>query len=254
MSDEIGGFLIFVALVSFVVWRIVERRRKTVIVYDYERGLRFVKGQFKDVVGAGRYTWLGDNQAITKVDTRVQTLTLGGQDVMTSDKATVKISFTAQYSINDAQTAMLKYLSFRESLYGILQITVREMVGNITLDQLLEQRAVFDQQIFERAAPDVANIGLNLVGFNVRDIMLSGQLKQAYSQILAARQHGLAALERARGEQAALRSLANAARVLENNPMLYQLRVLQALDESKGHTLVVQTGETNADLSMKKAE
>jgi len=69
--------------------------------------------------------------------------------------------------------------------------------------------------------------------------MLSAEIKKAYTQVLLAKQEGVAALERARGESAALRNLANAAKMLENNPALYQLRLLQSVSEAKASTLVL---------------
>jgi len=74
-------------------------------------------------------------------------------------------------------------------------------------------------------------------------MMLSGEMKRVFAQSLAAQKEGLAALERSRGETAALRSLANAARMIEENPSLLQLRALQTMESSKGNTLVLNVGE-----------
>ena len=243
-ADAVVGAVVLTVLVGLATWMIVRRLMRTVMVYEYEQGLRFVDGQLRDSLPAGRYRWRGDRQSITKADLRVQTLALTGQEVMSSDKATLRVSISAQYQIADARTALVTYQSYQQSLYAALQIAVREVIGAATIDELLEQRAAFDARLAELAAPAVAAIGLSLISINVRDIMLPGQLKQLFTQVLEARQQGLAALERARGEQAALRSLANAARLLENNPALYQLRLLQVLDESSGNTVVLSAGET----------
>lgn len=84
-----------------------------------------------------------------------------------------------------------------------------------------------------------ADFGLRLITVSVKDIMFPGKLKEIFAQVVTARKEGLAALEKARGETAALRSLANAARMLEGNPNLLQLRLLQAVGESSGSTLVL---------------
>jgi regulator of protease activity HflC (stomatin/prohibitin superfamily) len=76
----------------------------------------------------------------------------------------------------------------------------------------------------------------------IKDVMFPGDLKRVFSQVVRARQEGLAALERARGETAALRSLANAASLLEQRPALLQLRILQAVGSEGGNTLVVGLG------------
>lgn len=242
-ADALAYAMILLVLSGLLAWIAIKRALRTETVYDYEQGLRYVKGQLRGIAPPGTYRWLGDGRRIVKADLRVQSLTLTGQEVMSSDKATLKVSITAQFQIADAKTALVAYQSYQQSLYAALQIVVREVIGAATIDELLEQRAAFDGRLAELAGPAVAAIGLRLVSINVRDIMLPGQLKQLFAQVLEARQQGLAALERARGEQAALRSLANAARLLDNNPALYQLRLLQALDESRGHTIVLNAGD-----------
>ena len=241
--DSIAAAIVLLLLAGMAAWMFVKRGTRSVTVYEYEQGLRYVKGQLRGIAPPGKYRWIGDGQQIVKADLRVQSLTLTGQEVLSSDKATLKVSVTAQFRIADAKTALADYQSYQQSLYAALQVAVREVIGAATIDELLEVRAAFDGRLAELARPAVAAIGLALVSINVRDIMLPGQLKQLFTQVLEARQQGLAALERARGEQAALRNLANAARLLENNPALYQLRLLQALDESKGHTVVLNTGD-----------
>jgi len=88
----------------------------------------------------------------------------------------------------------------------------------------------------------VDQFGLAVEQLEIKDVILPGELKKAQAQVLVARAQGLAALERARGETAALRSLANAARLAADNPSLVQLRLLQQLEMSAGHTVVIGTG------------
>jgi hypothetical protein len=82
-------------------------------------------------------------------------------------------------------------------------------------------------------------LGLKLILADVKDMMFSGEMKKAFAQVVKAQKEGQAALEKARGETAALRNLANAARIMDDNPNLLQLRALQALAESGGNTLVL---------------
>jgi len=103
----------------------------------------------------------------------------------------------------------------------------------------VENRAGFEEKIRALAEPQVQRLGLKLLTADLKDLMISGDLKKSFAQVVKARKEGEAALERARGETAALRSLANAARMLQDNPQLVQLRMLQAMGESGGNTLVV---------------
>lgn len=89
------------------------------------------------------------------------------------------------------------------------------------------------------AAPALAAIGIELQDAALRDLTFPGELKKIFAQVVKARQEGLAALEKARGETAALRNLANAAALIERNPVLMQLRALQVLAQQPGNTLVL---------------
>ena len=80
---------------------------------------------------------------------------------------------------------------------------------------------------------------MKLISADVKDIMLPGEMKKVFTQVVKAQKEGQAALERARGETAALRSLANAARMMDDNPNLLQLRALQGLEVSSGNTLML---------------
>jgi regulator of protease activity HflC (stomatin/prohibitin superfamily) len=94
--------------------------------------------------------------------------------------------------------------------------------------------------LFELSEKRIAELGLKLVWVNVKDIMFAGEFKKIFSQVVEARQEGLAALEKARGETAALRSLANAAKLIESNPALMQLRLLQTFGETSGNSMILK--------------
>ncbi|MGH9194482.1 MAG: hypothetical protein ACRD1T_01920, partial [Acidimicrobiia bacterium] len=95
---------------------------------------------------------------------------------------------------------------------------------------------------------------LGLLSVNLKDIMFPGDLKKMFAQVVQAQKAGLAALEKARGETAALRNLANAARMIEGNPALMQLRLLQQLAESTGNTLVLGFPSSQTPLPLRPSE
>jgi regulator of protease activity HflC (stomatin/prohibitin superfamily) len=138
-----------------------------------------------------------------------------------------------QFALADTQA------NYAQALYLLLQLAVRELISTSKADELLENRAAFAEKIRVLAEPQVQRLGLKLLTADLKDLMISGDLKKSFAQVVKARKEGEAALERARGETAALRSLANAARMLQDNPQLVQLRMLQAMGESGGNTLVV---------------
>lgn len=232
---------IFAALMVllFIAARITKVRLARVTVYEFQRALRYRKGRFLSVLGPGQYWILEPRTTVTPVDVRPNFITLMGQEVLTADGVPLKVSVAANYEMSDPQLAINGQANYAQALYLLLQLAVREVISTSKADELLENRAGFAEKIRTLAEPQVQRLGLKLLAADLKDLMISGDLKKSFAQVVKARKEGEAALERARGETAALRSLANAARMLQDNPQLVQLRMLQAMGESGGNTLVV---------------
>jgi hypothetical protein len=103
---------------------------------------------------------------------------------------------------------------------------------------LLENRAAIGSKLMKLTSTKATELGLKLTFADVKDMMFPGEMKKVFAQVVEAQKEGQAALEKARGETAALRNLANAARITDDNPNLLQLRALQAFADSTGNTLV----------------
>jgi len=149
------------------------------------------------------------------------------------------VSLLANYEVTDAAVATNRVQSYLQGIYSAIQVALREEVAGLTIEQLLTARSELGNKVHERAVPSVADFGVALRSVELRDVMLPGDLKRAFAQEVVARKEGAAILEKARGETAALRNLANAARLIEDNPALYQLRVLQQIGASTGNTIVL---------------
>jgi hypothetical protein len=115
-----------------------------------------------------------------------------------------------------------------------VQLAIRDIIGSLKIDEILEQRAALNQKLMDFTVSKAKELGINVQLIGIKDIMFPGELKKIFAKVVEAQKEGLAALERARGETAALRNLANVAKVLEDNPTLMQLRALQ----STGNTVV----------------
>jgi regulator of protease activity HflC (stomatin/prohibitin superfamily) len=115
------------------------------------------------------------------------------------------------------------------------------MVSTVSMDALLTQRLEIGAGLLARVQIAAAKVGVTVQGVEVKDLMFPAEIKRAFAEVLKAKQEGQAALERARGETASLRSLANAARVLEDNPALMNLRFMQSISSGQngGNTLVM---------------
>jgi regulator of protease activity HflC (stomatin/prohibitin superfamily) len=134
-------------------------------------------------------------------------------------------------------------------VYSQAQLDLRAAVGELTLEALLNAREAISGRFLQLLAPSLTLLGAELHSARVLDIMLPADIRRAYASAVAAQKEGLAALERARGETAALRSLANAARLTQDHPGLLQLRALQTLDTTKGNATLELRFDPPADSS-----
>jgi regulator of protease activity HflC (stomatin/prohibitin superfamily) len=250
---EIAVALVVIAALAAAAWaaaRLLER----VTVYEYERGLLYERGRFVRLLGPGQYWLLRTHSRVTKVDVRPRVVTVPGQEVITADGVSVRISLTTEYELADPVTAINTHGDYARAYYAALQDALREVVGATPVDELLERRGAVGEQLAERTREAAERLGLRPLGVGVRDFMFPGELKRTFAQVVSARKEGLAALERARGETAALRNLANAARVLEGRPALMQLRLLQELGKTGGNTVVLGLPSSTTPLPLRRPE
>ena len=234
---ELLWVVVLTALVLLVVTKILPV--KHVIVYEYQKGLKYSKGRYSGTLDPGQYWIISTFASIVPVDVRPEFITIQGQDVLSADGVTLKVSLAAEFQVADPNVAINKNANFRTSLYLALQMSLREIVGAEKIDATLENRASISAKLMELTSKKASELGLKLISADVKDIMFPGEMKKAFAQVVKAQKEGQAALERARGETAALRNLANAARTMDDNPNLLQLRALQALADSPGNTLVM---------------
>jgi len=176
---------------------------------------------------------------VIKVDMRARYMTIVGQEVLSADNISLKLSMAINFKVDDPYRNVNASSNPQEALYLAVQIHLRDLIGAVDVDDLLAKRKEIGAQLAQASQAAASELGYTVVDVNIKDIMFPGELKNIYAQVVNARKEGLAALERARGETAALRNLANAGKMLENNPGLLQLRLIQALHSGAGNTVVV---------------
>jgi len=221
-------------------------------IWEWERGLRYSHGRFMRVLEPGQYWIFTYSTSVTRIDVRPQIGISVGQEVLSADNVAVKISVAFRYRVVDPVRATHDQQNYQQALYLLVQIAIREIVAVYPIEDLLERRLELDKMLLDRTKQGFQELGLDLTGINIRDITFPGELKKIFAQVVKARKEGLAALERARGETAALRNLANAARLLEDNPALLRLRTIQALGDSAGNTLVLNLSGAEGVIPVKK--
>lgn len=214
---------------------------KYVTIFEYERGIKYSRGRFSEILEPGQYWYFAYYTTITKIDLRPRIVSISGQEILSADGVALKISLATKYEIADPYTAINKIGSYDQVVYMELQLALREIIGSEPIDRLLRQRAKLNQKLQELCAPVMEPFGVKLLSVSIKDIMFPGELKKIFTQVVQAQKEGMAALERARGEDAALRKLANTAKLLENNPNLLYLRFLETLETSQaGHKIVLE--------------
>jgi len=206
-------------------------RGRTTTVFEYEGALKFVRGRLRDELGPGRYRHRATT-TLRKEDLRPTLLAVNSQEVLSRDGVAVKASLTATYRIASVRTAVLGATDYKSSLHTELQQALRVAVSSVDVESLLANRAELGAQMLRDVQDAAGRIGLAVDRVAIRDLTLPGELKKIFAQTVKAKQEGLAALERARGETAALRNLANAAQMVERHPQLMQLRLLQVAQQS----------------------
>ena len=231
-------WIVFLCVVLLLVAiKVVPLKRVT--VFEYQKGLRYSSGRYAETLTAGTYWFFPFFSSIVMIDIRPQFVSIQGQEVLSADGVSLKVSIAAAFEVSDPNIAINKNANFQSSLYLTLQMAAREIMGKEKIDSLVESRAQFGARLMELASGKAAEFGLKLISADIKDIMIPGEMKKAFAQVVKAQKEGQAALERARSETAALRSLANAARMMDDNPNLLQIRALQTFADSAGNTLVL---------------
>jgi regulator of protease activity HflC (stomatin/prohibitin superfamily) len=209
-------------------------------------GVLFQDGDYVDTLPPGLYAfWKGAADArVVEVDTRETMLDVGGQEIMTSDKVTLRMNAVVTYRIVDARRAVTSTDDPRQALYREVQLVLRAAMGARDLDTFLSDKDAFAQEIEETLRRRAAELGLEIASAGVRDVILPGDMKDLMNKVTEAKKAAEANLIARREETAAMRSQANTAKLLADNPTLMRLRELEVLEKvASGGDLKVVLGD-----------
>lgn len=217
-----------------------------IVVQEWERVLLYRDGRFQEVLGAGRHRRVRWRRRRVRVQVRPRLLVVPSQEVLTADGLSVKVSLSVAVRTEDPRRWYESVEDADAFVYAALQIAVREVVATRSLDELLAARDTVPADVRERVRAATDAVGVVVDSLALRDVMVPAELRRAAADVAAARSQGQAALERARAEVASTRALANAARMVAEQPALLQLRMLQAV-EAGGATVVLTTAPSNVN-------
>lgn len=196
-----------------------------------ETALLFQNGVLTEALGPGRHVyWKGAASVRWKaIDLREQTADVAGQEIMTSDKVTLRVNLIVTWQVADAVKAATVVSDASQALYREAQLALRAAVGTRSLDQLLADKEATGSEVRSALAERAAQFGVTVKSVGLRDIILPGEMKIILNRVIEAEKQAQADLIRRREETAAARSQANTAKLLAENPALARLKELETL-------------------------
>ena len=220
-------------------------------VERYRVGVLFQDGRYVDTLRPGLYAfwWNVAEAKIVEVDTRDTMVDVSGQEIMTADKVTLRMNAVATYRVVDARKAVSATDDVRQALYRETQLAVRAVVGVRQLDAFLTDKDAVAGDIEQLVRRRADELGLEIVSVGIRDVILPGDMKDLMNKVTEAKKAAEANLIARREETAAMRSQANTAKLLSDNPTLMRLRELEVLEKiaSAGNLNVVLGDKGLAD-------
>jgi regulator of protease activity HflC (stomatin/prohibitin superfamily) len=240
MFDQLlSGNLI---LVLFVLALLLMFFRSAVrIVQEYERGVVFRLGRLVGARGPGLILLIPGIERMQKVDLRVITLDVPSQEAITQDNVTVKVNAVVYFKVVDPQRAIVQVLDYMRATSLIAQTTLRSVLGQSSLDQLLSERDRINLRLQEIIDEQTEAWGIKVRAVEVRDVELPQTMQRAMARQAEAEREKRAKVIHAQGEFEASKQLAAAAQVIGGQPAALQLRYLQTLTEiaaEKNSTIV----------------
>lgn len=212
-------------------------------VSDLQHVIRVRRGTDVRVLEPGRHRLRPRIDRLWIESATPHVMTVPGQEVLTADGVTVKATVTALVQVVDPLAAR-NAGDWRSTLHVDIQLALRSLVAAASLEVLVASRSALDEPLLAIGRTAAEPLGVHVDRVALRDLVVPGEQRRMLSEVVAARLAGQASLEKARAETAALRNLANAASLMRDNPEIYQLRLLQEMASSSGHTFVVGTEPT----------
>lgn len=201
------------------------------VLREYERGVVFFLGRFQAVKGPGLIIIIPMIQKMVRVDLRVITLDIPPQDVISKDNVTVHVSAVLYFRVVDAERAIIQVEDFFEATGQLAQTTLRSVLGQHDLDEMLSQRDKLNADIQNILDEQTSSWGIKVTNVEIKHIDLDESMIRAIAKQAEAERERRAKVIHAMGELEASEKLLAAADVIAKNPQALQLRYLQTLSD-----------------------
>ncbi len=197
---------------------------------QWEVGVVFLLGRYARTAGPGLFFIIPVLESVRLVDTRVLTMDIPSQQVITRDNVPVKINGVIFFKVKNAPDALIKVQDYRYAISQYAQTSLRDAIGQMTLDQLLVEREEIGKKIETTVEKDTEGWGLEVTGIRIQDIDMPEELKKMMSRQASAEREKRATITKAEGDREAAVNLAAAAKTMAESPGAMQLRTLQTID------------------------
>ncbi|WP_051284464.1 slipin family protein [Desulforegula conservatrix] len=234
-------------IITVFLWNVVVSGIR--VAAQWERGVVLRLGKFRSVKGPGLLYIIPVLDSVRFLDTRVLVLNIPRQKVITKDNVPAEIDAALFFMVSDSEKAVITIQDFKFAVAQYAQAALRDVVGGLTLDELLSEREQIQLRIKEHVEERVKDWGLSVDSLRLQDIELPEDLKRMMSRQASAEREKRATITKAEGDKLAASNLAEAAKIMSDSPITLQLRTLQTLDglgSSPSNTVILfpaQVGE-----------
>lgn len=200
-------------------------------INEYQRGILFRLGRFHKVLGPGWHIVIPIFYSYRKVDVRTKTVDVPEQEAITRDNVSIKINAVLYYKIFDAAKSVLAVENFNYAVSQLAQTTMRNVVGSVSLDELLTEREKLSTEICKIVDKETDPWGIKVENVELKDIALPEEMKRVIAKVAEAEREKQAVITKAAGEVEASNNLAEAARIMSSAPGALHLRTLSTIND-----------------------
>ena len=200
-------------------------------INQYERGILFIRGKYSRVLNPGWHIIWPIFESCQKIDIRTKAGDVPEQEAITSDNVSIKINAVIYYKVFDAGKALCEVENYNYAVGQLAQTTMRNVVGTVTLDQLLTDREKISSNICAIIDKATDPWGIKVENVELKDISLSQEMQRVMAKVAEAEREKNAVIKKAEGEVEAAKNLAEAANMMGTTPGALHLRTLATLND-----------------------
>ena len=221
------AFLFFWLIITILFILVISIKQ----INEYERGVKFQLGKYIGMMSPGWRIVIPIFQTYQKVDIRIKAVDVPDQDAITKDNVSVNVNAVLYYKVDNAESAIIKVEYFDYAVSQLAQTTMRDVVGEVTLDELLSKRDIISDRIQEIVDRATDPWGIKIVSVDLKHIELPEDMKRVIAKQAEAEREKRAVIIKAEGEVVAADNMSKAAGILAKSNGALHLRTLQSIND-----------------------